>query len=368
MGIVSKTSTLSALVLSFSMAAGLAHAQGRASTYRTTDLSDIQERFEQIEKDSRLSLVPRNEDGFLDENRTISLAQERAYQQITKLLSQNGERLDLMRAQIQESMSILNPDLPKATIRQMASDWIRDYMIAETAVSQTEGHKTTMPEKFARTVRGCTQDGKIYQISYNIAADMAELGAFGNDNMPESESSMFETQVLDTNRHFSGVTGTDSYLETLGEINDSIDYSMQRLTGGLIDSISAEQINGDEYNALMTTIINSTEDGIAENYYNVDIDIIAQPAKQLPGECSPAFNNREEEHSANTAEDAPPSGRAATNYTKGSLQSSVAQNIITGNYTGTTSDDLADSTRGTMSSKDLQTHIPPSPTLPPSPF
>lgn len=367
MGIGIKTTTLSALAVAFTLASGSIAQSGDHHNYDATDLSNIQDRFEQLERESRLDLVPHERDGFLEENRQATRAQERMYQQITSILGQQGARLDLMRDQIVESMSIENPETPIQDIRQQARDWIRDYMLAQTADTQTESHKTVMPSQFEQSVRGCTQDGLIYQLKYNIALDFNALGAFGNDDMPESEVSLFELKVLETNRHFSGVTGTRDYMDALREMNNTLNYSMQRLTGGLIDSLASEEINGETYDALMTTIINSTEDGIAENFNGVDVDIVVQDATQLPGECGAAFRPDADDQ-ADAGPDAAvdnttPLRQAATGYTRGGMQSALAQNVITpaypgdsnrtpparpisptppSAYAGTTSDDIAD--------------------------
>ena len=335
MGIGIKTSTLSALAVAFTLATAAGAQAHDHFEYAQTDLSRIQERFEQLERESRLDLVPQEREGFLDGDRQATRAQERLFQQITGLLGQQGARLDLMRDQIIESMSIQYPDRPVEEIRAEARNWIRDYMLAQTAETQTETNKVTLPSQFAHNVRGCTQDGLIYQMSYNIALDFNALGSFGNDDMAEEEVSLFELKVLETNRHFSGITGTGDYMDALREMNNSLNYSMQRLTGGLIDSLPSEEINGETYAALMQSIINSTEDGIAANFNGVDIDVIVADARQLPGECGAAFRPEQEDQAdagPAAADNSTPLRQAATGYTRGSMQSALAQNVITPAY------------------------------------
>ena len=360
MGIGIKTSTLSALAVAFTLATGTSGQAHDHFEYAQTDLSRIQERFEQLERESRLDLVPQEREGFLDGERQATRAQERLFEQITTLLGQQGARLDLMRDQIVESMTIQYPERPIEEIRTEARNWIRDYMLALTAETQTGSDKTPLPSQFANNVRGCTQDGLIYQMSYNIALDFNALGAFGNDDMAEDEISLFELKVLETNRHFSGITGTGDYMDALREMNNTLNYSMQRLTGGLIDSLPSTDINGETYAALMQSIVNSTEDGIAANFNGVDLDIIVEPARQLPGECGAAFRPDQDQADAGpaAADDSVQLRQAATGYTRGSMQSALAQNTNgpagsplptrpisptpPSAYAGTTSDDLAE--------------------------
>ena len=261
------------------------------------DLSSVHRQLELIER----QYSPRGRGGLgggtdptLDFSRTPSERQERVYGEITDILTQQQNMLDAMRAQITSVLEIeyeaaLEADtMTQQDIEDEAFSYVSDYL-RERLQSADEGI-TSLPEQFSQSVRGCSVNGEIFFFRYNIGIDYSDIGAFGSDaqTTQDTETSLLERNVRDSEGHFTGIYGMDQFMANLNDIHFTVNGSVMTLGGQLLDAFSSENMNGDLYTASLEAITQGIIDNI-ERKHGLSIDVTISSASQLQGRCGVAL-------------------------------------------------------------------------------
>ncbi|PJB70558.1 MAG: hypothetical protein CO093_07920 [Alphaproteobacteria bacterium CG_4_9_14_3_um_filter_47_13] len=138
-----------------------------------------------------------------------------------------------------------------------------------------------LPAAFEKSVRGCTTDGHVYRLSYNIAVNFDDIGA--TPSSEENASLFFKTTKIAPETRL-GVTGTNDFMATLKTIRADIHTAMQDMAGKLIDNSPSETIATPVFNELMKATTDTVSHGIKEKH-NVTIIIETGAPKDQNARC-----------------------------------------------------------------------------------
>ena len=177
---------------------------------------------------------------------------------------------------------------------------------ADTVAPSPANDKTTMalPDIFAKAVRGCTTDGYIYRMPYNIVIDFDDIGAVPDGQTPESEQSLLYRLSHMNPDATLGVSGTDAFMAALKAMTGSVDSAMQSVAGRLIDEASSAIITKPVFSETMKAAVEGIAGQTAKKY-GVGITIETGEPKDQGGRCAVAPPPPDQQPQPNPAQPAP---------------------------------------------------------------
>lgn len=225
-----------------------------------------------------------------------SLAEEKQqqYQALKKLLSQAREQIEKRRNEIARDIQVKSPNLTQTEInlraeRQLTSELARES--AERRQKLDSDKKGTphidLPGAFYKAVRGCSTDGQIYRLTYNLTINFDELAAPPGPNTPDHQKSLLHRLVQTNPESVLGVSGTDRFIEALKAITGGVHNSMQIIAGRLMDESTGEFMQ----RPLFVEVMNMAASEITTDFkdrYGVTITVRADQPRRQAGKCEPA--------------------------------------------------------------------------------
>lgn len=229
---------------------------------------------------------------------TPAALRDEKYRELVALLADEQARQDVRRAEIAAALRAANAnisagDLAIQTEQQLTAELRREADERWNAqANETLGRPhTDLPGIFARAVRGCTTDGYIFRMPYNLTFNMDEIAAPAAAGTPPESRSLFYRMVRPDPQSILGVTGTANFMDALKAMNESIDGAMQTVGGRLIDEVSSEFITRPIFNELAGYAIQNIASDIKQRY-GVTVTIHAeQPRQQGQARCAVAPAN-----------------------------------------------------------------------------
>lgn len=131
-----------------------------------------------------------------------------------------------------------------------------------------------LPAAFTKSVRGCTMDGKIARLFYNIAVNGDDLNTAQNADL-----------TLDPQARL-GAHGGDAHIARIKNLTAAIHAAMQEQAGSLLDKTQSEELTGTAFaKALEETAQKITNDTKTNHQIGVTLKL---SVPQKTGETCPA--------------------------------------------------------------------------------
>ncbi|MCB9991341.1 MAG: hypothetical protein H6867_08160 [Rhodospirillales bacterium] len=160
--------------------------------------------------------------------------------------------------------------------------------VAEEPSQENKTEQTALPDVFFKAVRGCSTDGYIYRMTYNLSVDFGSVAALSDEKALPHEKSLLDRHVQPNPDSVLGVSGTDRFMDTLNTITANIHNAMQVSAGTLIDRAESALIDQDSFGEIIKIATDQIATDIQEKY-GVGITIhTSHPTKQEAGRCAPA--------------------------------------------------------------------------------
>ncbi len=153
--------------------------------------------------------------------------------------------------------------------------------------SATQTQNGTLPNVFAKAIQGCTTDGYVFRMPYNLVFNFDELAAPADKNTPESEKSLFYRMVQPAPDSILGVSGTDKFIDALKAMTSGIHTSMKTVAGHLIDEAPSEFITRPIFNELAALAVEKITKEFSGRY-GVTIKISPEQPRKQGGRCATA--------------------------------------------------------------------------------
>lgn len=135
---------------------------------------------------------------------------------------------------------------------------------------------TDMPEKFEKAVRGCTVDGYIYRIPYNLTVNETDV------------YDLFQRMTMMAPDATLGVSGTKEFFSLLKNVTGGIHTAMQSSIGPLIDEASSDIIaDPASFDPLLKSALETIMEGVEKRYDIRTVVTTGEPKKQ-GGRCAVA--------------------------------------------------------------------------------
>ena len=177
--------------------------------------------------------------------------------------------------------SLLKPALAVLTLSALFA--AVSFAAEETSPPQLDAmdNEVALPDSLERYVRGCTIDGYIYRLPYNLSVDMNDLTP---SSLGPDQEGLLDRIIKQDPDSLSGTNGSADFMQYLKDITENIHKAMQKKAGPLIDDATSELINDDLFTTLLQAVKNDISRDI-EDRYEVTVSIQSAPAVQQGGRC-----------------------------------------------------------------------------------
>lgn len=220
--------------------------------------------------------------------------QQQQYEDLRSLIEQTGAQHDARRADIAAAIRENNPDISDTALALQTERQLNNELARESAErwqsleSDRQGAPhIDLPDAFFKAVRGCSTDGQIYRLTYNLTVNFDELAAPPGPNTPDHERSLLYRLVQPNPESILGVSGTDRFLEALQTMTEGVHNSMQVIAGRIMDESPGAFME----RPIFTEVLELATREITEDFkdrYGVTITIRTDQPRQQAGACAPA--------------------------------------------------------------------------------
>lgn len=229
---------------------------------------------------------------------TPAALRDQKYRELVDFLARQEAAQQARRAEIAAELRAADPALTDDAVA-LRADQLHTAELRraeqerwDALANQTLGRPhTDLPGIFARAVRGCTTDGYIFRMPYNLTYNMDEIAAPSAAGTPPQQRSMFYRMVRPDPESLLGVTGTGNFMDALKAMNESIDSAMQTVGGRLIDEVSSEFITRPIFQELANYAIQNISNDIKARY-GVTVTIHTEAPRQQGQARCPVVDSR----------------------------------------------------------------------------
>jgi len=214
-------------------------------------------------------------------------ASQQQFEDLKSRLAKAEKQYEVRKAEIIKALKKENPALSPAELEKKAVQKLTEEHSRKVRNTQKGASHIDLPDFFYKAVRGCTTDGNIYRITYNLTVNFDELAAAPGPQTPAHAKSLLHRTVQPNPDSILGVSGTDRFVETLKNMTGEIHDAMQVIAGRVIDESKAEALNKPNFNHTFEPKIKEITDSIYARY-GVTVSVRTSPPKQQAGRCEPA--------------------------------------------------------------------------------
>ncbi len=216
-----------------------------------------------------------------------AVQREKIYTDITDALAARRTADDARRQEIAATLSENSPDMDTDALALAVEQTLNrereqaiDSRMRERENQETGTHN--LPDNFRQSVRGCTLDGFIYRMPYNISVDTSDLRA-AYDRLVQADAG-----------NILGYSGGARFMSFLDDITDDIHTGLQDTAGEIIDDTPANILEWSDFAKRVLDPAAKDVSGPLSDVFNVTIAIhTGQPVRQGEARCAAVEGHEE---------------------------------------------------------------------------